>query len=318
MSFIKSKILKLYKSKKVNVLAVFIILALLFSLLTKLSKDYTKTIAFNIEMQNIPDEHIVLNDSLHTIKVTISTYGFNFLKYYFINPSLKVNFDELKKTPSHYLWIKNNEFQNVVNQFNPGIAINGINPDTIYFEYDSYFVKKVPIRLKHQIKFASGFDVENKYSLEPDSVKVIGARTVVDTITKVETEILILDDVNTDVSNNVKLKLPNNNQDFKFSVKRVIVNGSVKKFTEGSLMVPIVITNLPENVQIKYFPKEVEVTFYTSLDNYKSVTPNSFKVECDYRQLTNENNKLIPTIVKQPQQVRNVKLGVKSIEFIIL
>lgn len=318
MSIIKSKILKLYKSKKVNVLAIFIFLALLFSLLTKLSKDYTKTIAFKIDMHNIPDEHIVLNDSLHTIKVTMSTYGFNFLKYYFINPSLKVNFDELKRTPTHYLWIKNNEFQNVVNQFNPGISINGINPDTIFFEYDSYFVKKVPISLKHQIKFASGFDVDDKYRLEPDSVKVIGARTVVDTITKVETELLFLDDVNTDVSKTVKLKLPKNNQDFKFSVNRVLVNGSVEKFTEGSLIVPIVITNLPENVKIKYFPKNIEVTFYTSLDNYKSITPNNFKVECDYSQLTNENNKLIPTIVKQPQKVRNVKLGVKSIEFIIL
>ena len=318
MSIIKSKILKLYKSKKVNVLAIFIFLALLFSLLTKLSKDYTKTIAFKIDMHNIPDEHIVLNDSLHTIKVTMSTYGFNFLKYYFINPSLKVNFDELKRTPTHYLWIKNNEFQNVVNQFNPGISINGINPDTIFFEYDSYFVKKVPISLKHQIKLASGFDVDDKYRLEPDSVKVIGARTVVDTITKVETELLFLDDVNTDVSKTVKLKLPKNNQDFKFSVNRVLVNGSVEKFTEGSLIVPIVITNLPENVKIKYFPKNIEVTFYTSLDNYKSITPNNFKVECDYSQLTNENNKLIPTIVKQPQKVRNVKLGVKSIEFIIL
>ena len=53
MSRLKIHISRLFKSKKINVLLVFVLLALLFSILTKLSKDYTKTISFDIEMIDI-------------------------------------------------------------------------------------------------------------------------------------------------------------------------------------------------------------------------------------------------------------------------
>lgn len=318
MSIIKSKISKLYKSRKVNIFMLFVLLALLFSLLTKLSKDYTKTISFNIEMLNVPDEHVVLKDSLHTINVTISTYGFNFLKYYFVKPKLLVDFNKLKKNPVQYLWIKNDEFQNVVNQIDVSTEVKSINPDTIKFNYDSYFVKTVPIILKHDIKYAPGFDIYDDFNLKPDSVKVIGAKTTIDTITQIETQMFSVSDVNTDISTSISLKLPNSSPDIKFSESNVLVNGTIEKFTEGSIFVPIIVTNIPENVNIKYFPKEIEITFYTSLDYYKTITVNNFRVECDYKNLDQTNNKLLPIIVKQPEKVRNVRLGMKSIEFIIL
>ena len=318
MSIIKNKLSKLYKSKKVNILIAFTLLALLFSLLTKLSKDYTRTISFNIEMVNVPEEHVILKDSLHKINVTLTTYGFNLLKYYFVNPKLKVDFRKLKKTSEYYLWTKNNEFQNVVNQFNVSTKINSISPDSISFFYDSYFVKSIPIALNKDITFASGFDIDGTYKLEPDSIRVIGAKSIVDTIAKIETTLLKLNDINSDINNSVSLKLPDNNNEIKFSEHSTTVKGIVKKFTEGSFSVPIIVINLPENLNIKYFPKEIEVIFYTSLDYYKTISTNNFRVECDYNELSFDNNKLIPKVIKQPDSVRNVRLGTKSIEFIIL
>jgi len=318
MSMIKSKLSKLYKSKKVNILIAFTLLAVLFSLLTKLSKDYTRTIPFNVDMLNVPQEHIILKDSLDKINVTLTTYGFNLLKYYFVNPKLQVDFSKLKKTSNYYLWTKNNEFQNVANQFNSGTIINSISPDSISFHYDAYFVKSVPIVLNEDVTFASGFDIDGFYQLEPDSIKVIGAKTVIDTIAKIETMTFSLKDINSDINSSIKLKIPNSNSDIKFSEGKVTVKGIVKKFTEGSFLVPVSVTNLPENVNIKYFPKEIEVIFYTSLDYFKTITANNFRIECDFNQLTDENSKLIPKIIKQPDSVRNVRLATKSIEFIIL
>ncbi|PTM07028.1 MAG: hypothetical protein DA407_10895 [Bacteroidetes bacterium] len=267
---------------------------------------------------NIPDEHVILKDSLHTINVTISTYGFNFLKYYFVNPKLQVDFNKLKKNSVEYLWIKNDEFQNVVNQISASTEVKSINPDTIKFNYDTYFVKSVPIVLKHDVKYAPGFDIDDKFNLKPDSVKIIGAKATIDTIAKIETEMFSINDVNANISASISLKLPISSPDIKFSENQVLVSGTVEKFTEGSFFVPIIVTNIPENVSIKYFPKEIEVLFYSSLDYYKTITVNNFRVECDYNNLDQNNNKLVPIIVKQPEKVKNVRLGMKSIEFIIL
>ena len=318
MSIIKSRLSKLYKSRKVNILIVFVLLALLFSLLTKLSKDYTRTISFNVEMLNVPEEHVILHDSLHEIDVTLTTYGFNLLKYYFVNPTLQVDFRGLKKSSTNYLWTKNNEFQNVVNQFNLSTTINGISPDSINFQYDSYFIKAIPVVLNEDVTFVSGFDVDGYYQIKPDFIKVIGAKAAIDSIVQIETMPFALNDINSDINTSINLKLPKNNPDIKYSENIVNVTGSVKKFTEGSLLVPVVVTNLPENVNLNYFPKEIEVTFYSSLDYYKTISTNSFRIECDYSKLDTENNKLLPVITKQPEKVRNVRLGTKAIEFIIL
>lgn len=312
-----SKLSKLFKSKKVNVLALFVLLALLFSLLTKLSRDYTKTISFDVEMLNIPDEHLVLKDSLQKINVTMTTYGFNFLKYYFVKPNLQVDFNNLKNSNFSYLWIKSNEFQNVVNQFSTSTVINSISPDTIYFNYDSYYVKSIPVVLNEDISFASGFDVDGTYIIQPDSIKIIGAKSVLDSINNIETKSLVIDNINSNISTSINLKLPEGNSDIKFSENKVLLSATVSKFTEGSLIVPLVVKNIPEGISIKYFPKEVEVIFYTSLDYYKTIAVNNFKVECDYTKLSSDN-KLVPIITKQPDKVKNVRLSTKSIEFIIL
>lgn len=318
MSIIKNKLSKLYKSKKVNILIAFSLLALLFSLLTKLSKDYTRTISFNVDMLNVPEEQIILKDSLHKINVTLTTYGFNLLKYYFVDPTLQVDFSKLKKKSNYYLWTKNNEFQNIANQFNASTKINGISPDTIKFNYDTYFVKSVPIILNKEVTFASGFDIDGSYQLQPDSIKVIGAKSVIDTISNIETMTFSLKDVNSDINSSIQLKISKGNSDIKYSEDKVTVKGTIKKFTEGSFLVPVSVINLPENVNIKYFPKEIEVIFYTSLDYYKTISENNFRIECDFSQVTDDNSKLIPKIKKQPDSVRNVRLGTKSIEFIIL
>jgi len=318
MSIIKNKLSKLYKSKKVNILIAFSLLALLFSLLTKLSKDYTRTISFNVDMLNVPEEQIILKDSLHKINVTLTTYGFNLLKYYFVDPTLQVDFAKLKRKSNYYLWTKNNEFQNIANQFNASTKINGISPDTIKFNYDTYFVKSVPIILNKDVTFASGFDIDGSYQLQPDSIKVIGAKSVIDTITNIETMTFSLKDVNSDINSSIQLKISKGNSDIKYSEDKVTIKGIIKKFTEGSFLVPVSVINLPENVNIKYFPKEIEVIFYTSLDYYKTISENNFRIECDFSQVTDENSKLIPKIKKQPDSVRNVRLGTKSIEFIIL
>ena len=317
MSQLKIHLSRLFKSKKINVLLVFVLLALLFSLLTKLSKDYTKTISFDIEMTNVPSQYVILKDSVRKLDVTLTSSGFNLLKYYIVDPQLTFDFSSIKRNKKQYLWTKNSQFQSIVNQFNLATSINALKPDTIKFNYDTRFVKRLPIVLDQNIKFATGFDIANSYVLKPDSIDVIGSKMIIDTLKQINTKTLSLSDVNNDINLFVTLNLPNNKDDFSVSSSQIEVFGAVTKFTEGSIFVPVRITNLPENLSINYFPKEIEVIFYTSLENYSNISINSFKVECDFGTLNDFENQLIPKIIEKPTQVKNLRLGTKSIEFII-
>ena len=314
----RKKIALFFSSKKVNVFVLFLVLALLFSVLTKLSKDYTQTIAFSIEALNVPENQILVKDSTHVIHITLTTYGFGLMKYYFSKPSIEVNFENLDKNATHYFWTEKRELPNVVAQFDPNIKIESINPDTIVFRYDVSNIKKIPIVLDSEINFSSGFNLIGDYKLEPDSIRVIGPRVLTDTINEVVTKLLKLEDINSKISASVQLKLPGGLQEIKFSHDQVIVSADVEKFTEGSIEVPINIINIPDDVKIKFYPKTVSVLYSTSLSDFKTISSSSFIVECDYNALNDQDTYLIPIIIQQPERVKNARLNEKKIEFILL
>ena len=162
-----------------------------------------------------------------------------------------------------------------------------------------------------------GYDAVGPFKLEPDSVRVIGPKILVDSVQSVTTEGFSIQDVNSNINSNVKLE-PLQNSQLRLSHDRVQIQAEVVKFTEGSVKVPVIIKNLPEGVNLSIYPKQVEVIYYASLDAFKSIVSNSFIVECDYLETVNsELNFLIPKIITKPENVKEARLNTKRIEFIL-
>ena len=313
----KNLIASFFKSKRVNVFILFFSLALLFSILSKLSSDYTKTLTFKIKPINVPEEEVIISDTLHKLDITLESYGFKFITYFFKAPELKVDFSDLEKDKVSYKWIERKQLSSIVDQFDSKIKIKAINPDTIFFKYDKNYIKKVPVFLNETIDFAPGFDVTDEFKIKPDSVKLIGAKTILDTINEVLTEPFTLEEVNTSILQTVTLNIPESFKSIKLSNTKVTVSAEVEKFTEGSLDVPVRIINVPEGTRINHYPKTVTILFYTSLSNYKNINESQFIVECNYLDINDNSSFLTPKIVKQPKHIKNVRLETKKIEFIL-
>lgn len=307
------------KNRKINVFFLFLLLAFVILIFTKLSNHYTNTITFDIHKINIPEEHVVLNDSTAKLRVTLKTHGFKWLRYYVHSPKITVDFSkDVTKTRSTYIWDKTRAFMYSDTQFGDNVELINISPDTLIFKYDVNLVKKVPIILDTEISFASGFDLTGDYNLTPDSLEVVGPEIIASKITSVQTETLKMNDVKSNISRKVKLKLPEDNTDLKFSITETQVSATVEKYTEGTLKIPVTVTNVPKNATINYFPKEVVVVYYTSLRNFKNVTANDFVVECDFSAITNQQPYLIPKLSKTSQLIKSAKINQHRIEYIIL
>ena len=143
------------KSRRINIFLVFVLLAVLFSLLTKLSRDYTHNFQLGIETVNVPEDKIIINDSLQKLDITLTTYGFKLIRYSFAEPVIKIDFNRLDRTENHFIWTKAREFSRVVEQFDPNVRIEAINPDTLLFQFDNNTVKSVPVILQQKIEFAT-------------------------------------------------------------------------------------------------------------------------------------------------------------------
>lgn len=316
---IKLEVSKSIKSKRIHVFFLFLSLAFAILIFLKLSKQYTNTLAFGINKVNVPPENIILNDSNSSLNITLKTHGFKWLKYYFIKPKITIDFaKEVDNKHGTYIWSKSKSYLYESSQFGNQVKLLNIEPDTLLFKYDTNLVKKVPVILNTNINYSQGFDIENSFKITPDSIKIIGPHTLASKIASIETESIVLEDVKSDISKKIKLKLPQGHGDILFSHKSIALTARVKKFTEGTYKVPITLVNVPQGTSLKYFPKFVNVTYYTSLDAFNTIKINDFVVTCNYNLLANNQSFLTPQLVTYPKEVKYAKLGQQRIEFIIL
>jgi len=315
---IKSRIESLIKTRRINVFLLFLILAFGILLLTKLSKTYTNTFVFDLNKINIPDEEVVLSDTNQKLEITIKTNGFELLKYYLAKPDLTIDFSkQIDKAHKEYIWTKNKGFATLSSQFNKNIEILNIVPDSLLFAYDISGVKMVPIELLTDINYSPGYNLSDRMTLKPDSIKVIGAEVLLEKLDKIQTDTLRLDNVKQDVFENIEVQLPKAFSDLKFLQNKVKVSGKVEKHTEGTLKIPVEIINIPDNIKFKYFPKSVNVSYYTSLANFNAIDENQFKVICDYNKIVIGQSFLIPEIIGQPSSIKYAKIKDEQIDFII-
>ncbi|MFD0835754.1 CdaR family protein [Mariniflexile aquimaris] len=314
---LRSDILTSIKNKKINVFFLFLLLAVVILLFTKLSKDYTKTIAFSIEKINVPQENIILKDST-PLYITLKTNGFNWLRFYFSKAKIKIDFSkDVTKNDKLFIWNKSKAY--IANtQFDKNIELLNIYPETLVFRYGENMVKKVPVKLNSTIEFMPGFNMSKPLVLEPDSVVVVGPKALVNSINYIETVKAQVSNVKADLNETVKLKLPKKSSDITFSNETIQLKAQVEKFTEGTLKIPVTLINVPEKIQLKFYPKEVSVSYYVSLSNFSAVTKKDFEIICDYNKILKNQYLMVPELSKYPEFVKNVKINQQRIEFIII
>ncbi|WP_298533512.1 CdaR family protein [uncultured Algibacter sp.] len=313
---LKSQILASIRNKRINVFLFFLLSAFVILLFTKLSKEYTNTIPFEIEKLNVPQKYVILNDSVK-LNITLKTHGFNWLNYYMSKPSIKIDFSkDVYKDGKVFVYSKSKAYLKNT-QFDKNVELLNLEPEKLTFRFGVNLVKKVPIVSNTDIKFSLGYDKGTKVFSEPDSVVIVGPSSLVSNFEYLDTETLVLSDVRIDIEEYIKLKLPENKSDLKFSVESVVLKAKVEKFTEGTFKIPVSLINVPKGLNVKFFPKEVTVSYYVSLSNFKGVTPNDFKVICDFKKVSENQKFLKPELVETSDLVKNTKIDQKHIEFII-
>ena len=317
MQTIKSKILGLFKSKKINVFLLFFLLAFSILVLTKLSKVYTATLSFDVNPINVDDTFVLINQDNAKLNITLETYGFDWLRYAINRPLLDIDFNtDIVKIDSTLIWSMSRGFANINKQFSKEKKIISINPDTLSFKYDSNSIKYVPIVLHANIQYEAGYNTLDVVKTKPDSLKLIGPSSILRKIKIINTDNVNLLDVKANINKKIALKLDSLGDKVKTNLKEVQLEVTVSKFSEGVVSLPIEVINVPDGITLNYFPKQISLSYATSLENFKNISADDFKVVCNYKDAI-DNSFLTPDIVKQPSSVKNIRLLQQKIEFII-
>lgn len=311
------KIRSVYKTRKFNVFLFFVLLALIYSMLSKLTSNYTKTIVFAVKPVDVPSDQVVLDQSVDSIRLELKGYGYNLAKYYIDQPIIEISLNNLNKVKSKYQWTKQRNFSDLQSKFNKSVSLVSSSVDQIDFIIEQYESKKVPVELKLEIDYKSGFDSFQEYKLSKDSIMITGPNSLIDTINVIQAHKLVLNQIDSEINTKIRIKSPGNSNII-YSDTEIDFQLKVEKFTEESIKVPITIVNIDDNMKINYYPKVVSVLYRVSIKDYKAVNPMDFRVECDLNRINKDNSVLISSITKKPSNVKKCRIENNQIQYVII
>ena len=318
-SFFRHYLLKLksfFFSKDVLSFLLFLILSASFWFVNVLDKVRETTIDIPIRYVSVPQNIEFTNNVPISIKVSVRDNGkellnysrknnkpiaINFNRQFYQNGTIVVSADEIRQVLIRYL--------------SPTTAITQIQPDSLVVAYRKLETRNVRVQLEKHISLAHQYVLDENIVIEPSQVAVVGAGMLFDTLSFVKTNVLELHNLKDTVTRVVKIKPI---AGLRFVPDEVKVKLNVERFTEKRIVVPVTVINCPDDILLRIFPSQVELSFNVPMSRFSTINVNAVRVLFDYEQL-NGDNKLKHTLKIENNEplIRNLRLRPSDVEYLI-
>lgn len=315
---------KLSDNKKVILYLVFVFIATIFWFLNALSKDYTTTVSFPVNYVNFPKDKALVKDLPDELFLEVEGGGFALLRYKISTAFQPINLNinnhiskrESRNNLLDYTMHMNNPrtSKSISRQLNKDIQLIKILPDTIGLHFSNIIEKKVCVCPKVNITYANQYSLNGKIITEPDSIVVAGPSTIIDTLKKVCSSVITFEDLDRSAKRNTSLEKIDN---IRFSKKRVVVKIPVDRYTEATKDVEISALNLPDSLNIRFFPSYIKVNYRVGLTNFDKVSEKDFKASVDCKSVGSNVNNLKVKLDSFPDYIKDIKISPSLVEFII-
>jgi|GEM_PF-1953386 len=295
----------------------FIALLLITSgiwMIIQLSKTYTTEASIKLRVKNIPIDK-VLNKELMEVEHKVTASGFKLLWLNLKSNTLDIEMKAFKRINDVYK-LENEKIRSILSE---KYLVDGkhisFKEDEIVMNYSKREVKYVGIKPDINYTFATGYNSVDSIQVTPDSVKISGEKQKVDKIDHLETESLQLENIKDTLDQKVNLKIPGNKINVgKDKVKLFL---PVQKFTEDEKVVPVEMINIPDSLEVNFFPKNVSINYLIPISKYNKIQVDQFKVQCDFSEKFTKQGIMIPELVERPGNIKNLSIKPYKIEYLI-
>ncbi len=304
-------------SKDVLIFLVFVIIATFLFFLQSLSKSYERELVIFVKYTDIPQDYAFTKPLPTTITVRIKDTGFNLLKSRMRNSddsisiSLKNRF--LKEKDTFVITTKELK-DSILNCYDPDAVIVFFVPQAIEAKYEKLASKKLPIRLNKKLNFAQQYTLKSDIIIKPSFIEVFGAKSVLDSISAIYTEPIVLHNLSETQTIKAKLRLIKN---IVAAFNQVEVTIPVEQFTEKTISIPVVGKNFPQQIKLRTFPVSVNATFFVGLSHFNNVGEKDITVYLDYNDLVKNNgNDVVMKVFTTDSLISNIRLSPDVVEYI--
>lgn len=203
------------------------------------------------------------------------------------------------------------------------VDVQSVQPNVINLALDTETSRRLPIRLRSRIDLTPPHGLLRPPSLQPDSVFVTGAQSLLGGLTDWPTELLVAENVSEDLTRRVALSDPFGGL-LQPSVRQTVVTLDVGEYTEGRRMLDVEVADLPPGVEgVRFEPAQVEAVYRVPLKGAsyeRARTTDAFRAVVDYGDILRDSTAgQVPVAARWPDDlnVRDVSLSPGRVGYFI-
>ena len=213
----------------------------------QISKEYTQIIDIPVSYVNIPLDKSITKERPGFLKLRIQDKGFAIWYYKLFKPEVELDLGKAFEQNGNLVYNFEANRETLEDQVNINFEKARFIQESLAIAYQPKKIKKVKINPRIHLSYAVGYSASNEVSLNPDSIKVSGPESIIDTLQSLQTVKLQVNNIKADVSGKVDVDTSNLGM-LSFYTTKVNYSQEVEKFTEGSVKVPVTVLNLPDSV----------------------------------------------------------------------
>ena len=309
------------KSHELLVFCFFLAVSFGFWLLQALNETLEKEVSIRLELENVPDDVVIIDSLPSYINVTLHDRGLTLARQSIANlfrpKRVKVDFTKHETGQNDAeIYISSADIQRLIrHNLVFSTKIQSIRPDTLRFSYNHGLSKMLPVKLAGKVKAGQQFYIQG-VSVEPKTVKVFAPKAILDTMKAVYSDAFELEELQREGSYQIALR---KQKLLKYDPQTVNMKVEVGYYTEKTIKVPVIGLNFPAEKKLRTFPAQVSVTFRVESGRYSHISSEDFVLATTYEELleNTENTKLPLHLKTVPAGVSNVRISPREVDYLI-
>ncbi len=300
--------------KKYIYIILFFFVSFSFWILTKLSEDYNSELILEIDIINTPKDYIIKKQNIDSIQVLIKASGFELFYNKLFQNKLILDLED-EKIADNIITINfdKNNFK-LKESLSSSTDISNVFPNQISIELEQVSSKFVPIVFGNELKIKAGYGLKSPIILSPDSIKVSGPFREISRISSVSAlingDIIIENDYKTDYE-----IVRNKNLSYEFLSGKASI--FVERYSEKTIKIPILVKGIPDSLELRLYPNEVDVSFQSGINRLKNINKNDFIVSVSFDSKIKMDKDLDVSLDSFPSSLKNLKISHNKVEFLI-
>lgn len=293
----------------------FLVLAFIFWLMLFFQKENVEgSYRIPLKYTNIPEDVVFDHVLPEFIEISVADNGVEMFRLDIRKKdSLEINVTEMLDGGTTEL--QGDQYRQLIrSQLSPSTNIRGYYPMRISLATSRLESKELPVHFDGEITTSRANLVPDSVLFIPEKVIAYGSAESLKQLKSAITEYTLFK--NLKATSQLPIKI-NPVKGVKFVPTEVEIYIPIEEFTERTFEIPITATRVPADLDVKFFPSRVNVSFSVTLEEYKKITPEDFAIELNYRDFhENEGGRVDLELTKRPLSVNNIRISPSSVEFL--